>query len=67
MGRFQPAPRVCRARVLATGLPEEWLPNPENGGTEPGLQAVWSLFTKGGLGADTTKAAALKPRKTACA
>jgi len=30
MGRFPPAPRVCRVRCLATGIPEEWLPDLSN-------------------------------------
>lgn len=49
MGRLQPAPRVRRIRHVATRVAEEWLLNPQ-GGTEPGLQAVWT-FSCEGLGA----------------
>ena len=30
MGCFTPVPRVCRVRCLATGIPEEWLPDLSN-------------------------------------
>ena len=30
MGCFTPVPRVCRVRCLATGIPEEWLPDRGN-------------------------------------
>jgi len=30
MGCIPPAPRVCRVRCLATGIPEEWLPDLSN-------------------------------------
>jgi len=50
MGRLQPAPRVRRIRHVATRVAEEWLLNPQ-GGTEPGLQAVWIfLFEREGVG-----------------
>ena len=30
MGCFTPVPRVCRVRCLATGIPDEWLPDRGN-------------------------------------
>ena len=48
MGCFWPVPRVCRVRVLARGLPEEWLHRRASAGQNPAYRPSGQIVFKRG-------------------